>query len=432
MRKLLLTLVMCFGIFVLTGFNSNAAEETDNLIIVIDPGHGGENYGAHYEGFWEKHITMKVANAMYDRLSMFDGVEVHMTRYEDKDLSLKKRARIARGLEADFLISLHFNASESHMNYGVECWIPFDRFYEESYILASYINKELRTLGLYDRGIKTRVNDEGDNYYGIIRESEKLNIPCVLVEHCHMDNENDIPSYNSNKKLEKMGVLDADAVAKCLGLKSEELGIDYSDKVSDIYIPLSENTRDKTGPSECAITVKQYNKYNNEVTVILTAKEEESRLLYYTYSIDGGETYFQDFPMTEESVEFSFEMKEDDPHPVLIARAYSLYESYTESNLIDFEDISIPEVYISDTDKSEDNHEVEEDIPAMSGGVIDDTTLEKKDDVTKKKTFLLLTSLILFGCFFVILIFGIVRSILKKKSRKNLENHKEDNESDKS
>ena len=44
----------------------------------------------------------------------------------------------------------------------------FDNYYEESYILASYITDELKGLGLYDRGVKTRVNDEGDNYYGII------------------------------------------------------------------------------------------------------------------------------------------------------------------------------------------------------------------------------------------------------------------------
>lgn len=427
MRKLFATMLMCFGIFLLGGFQSRAAEE-DKLIIVIDPGHGGGNYGAHYEGFWEKNITLKVANAMYDRLSMFEGVEVHMTRYEDKGLSLKKRATIARGLEADFVISLHFNASESHMNYGTECWIPFDNYYEESYILASYITDELRGLGLYDRGVKTRVNDEGDNYYGIIRESEKLSMPCVLVEHCHMDHERDIPSYNSDEKLKKMGILDADAVAKCFGLKSEQLGVDYSDMVSDIYVPLSESTRDKTGPSECAITVKQYNKETGEVIVILTAREEESRLLYYTYSIDGGDTYSQYYPLTSESVQFSFRVEEDDPEPILIARAYSLYESYTESNLIDFEYSTFPEVYIPEKTEEIDEEIDTEDVPAMSV-VVDDESPKQPSETQKMKTFLLLVSIILFICFFAILTFGIVRAIYKKKLKKKATDKAEEDES---
>lgn len=426
MRKLFATMLLCFGIFLLGGFQSYAEE--DKLIIVIDPGHGGGNYGAHYEGFWEKNITLKVANAMYERLSMFEGVEVHMTRYEDKGLTLKKRAIIARSLEADFVISLHFNASESHLNYGTECWIPFDRYYKESYILASYITDELSGLGLYDRGVKTRVNDEGDNYYGIIRESEKLSMPCVLVEHCHMDHEKDIPCYNSDKKLKKLGVLDADAVAKCFGLKSEKLGIDYSDMKSDIYTSISESARGQMGPKECAITVKQYNKQTGEVIVHLTAQEDETSLLYYRYSVDGGETYSQDYPFTSENVEFSFRVGEDDPEPALIARAYSMYESYTESNLIDFEYSTFPEVYIPEKIENIDDETNSEDIPAMSGAV-DDKASEQPNKTQKVKSILLLVSIILFTCFFAILTFGIVRFVYKNKLKKQKIDNIEDEES---
>ena len=253
-------------------------------------------------------------------------------------------------------------------------------------------------------------------------------MPCVLVEHCHMDHERDIPSYNSDEKLKKMGILDADAVAKCFGLKSEQLGVDYSDMVSDIYVPLSESTRDKTGPSECAITVKQYNKETGEVIVILTAREEESRLLYYTYSIDGGDTYSQYYPLTSESVQFSFTVGEDDPEPILIARAYSLYESYTESNLIDFEYSTFPEVYIPEKTEEIDEETNTEDVPAMSV-VVDDESPKQPSETQKMKTFLLLVSIILFICFFVILTFGIVRAIYKKKLKKKATDKAEEDES---
>lgn len=414
MKKLCTALLICLGIFWGMGFQSYADEK--EIVIVIDPGHGGDNYGANYEGFLEKNITLKVANAMYEHLSKFDGVEVHMTRYKDKGISLKKRATIASNLEADMVVSLHFNASDSHMKYGTECWVPYDNYYEESYILASYIVDELTGLGLYDRGIKTKLNDDGDNYYGIIRESEKLNMPCVLIEHCHMDHEKDIPFYNSDEKLEKLGISDADAIAKYFKLKSEKLGIDYSDLVSDINIPLSENTRNQRGPSECVITVKQYNRQTGETTVILTAKEEASRLLYYDYSMDGGETYSELYPLTGESVEFTF-FVEENTKPLLIARAYSLYESYTESNLIDFEADSFFEVWFSEEQDEYKTATGDEALSSMSTAVDLHNDLAKNQKI---KFFFFIASMLLFICFFVIAGFGMISIFSKNKSKKKV------------
>ena len=56
------------------------------LVIVIDPGHGGENLGARYEGYVEKEMTMAVARAMQDELRKYDGVEVHLTHDTDQPL----------------------------------------------------------------------------------------------------------------------------------------------------------------------------------------------------------------------------------------------------------------------------------------------------------------------------------------------------------
>ncbi len=40
-------------------------DEDGELVIVIDPGHGGKNLGADYNGFLEKEMNMTVANAMW-------------------------------------------------------------------------------------------------------------------------------------------------------------------------------------------------------------------------------------------------------------------------------------------------------------------------------------------------------------------------------
>lgn len=393
MKKIYWTCLLVLGIFVLTGFKVQA----DNIVVVIDPGHGGSNLGAEIDGRIEKDMNLKVAKAMYKHLSLYEGVDVYLTHEEDEGLTLKKRAEIAESLGADYLISLHFNAAEYHQFYGTECWVPYDDFYEEAYEAAAYFQDELVGIGLYNRGIKTRLNEEGDNYYGIIREAERLDIPCVLVEHCHLDNKNDAGYYETDEKLEKLGELDAQAMAKFLGLKSKRFGVDYSDYSLDVTIPLSENTRDKTGPSNCVLTVKEYNQETGEVTLILTAREDESRLLYYDYSFDGGVTFSERFSLLYEKVEFSFVM-EDGITPKLIARAYSLNDASTESNQIVLEPVTYP---------------VEDAVNQMSL-----QEMEREKNRQRFRTFLIASVCIIILCFMIVSTFYVVKSIQRSKKRK--------------
>lgn len=86
---------------------------------------------------------------------------------------------------------------------------------------------------MYDRGIKTRLNSRGTDYYGIIRSSTANDIPAVIIEHCHLDQVNDKSYIDHNTWPQKYGVLDATAVARYFGLKSEQLGVDYSNEVHE-------------------------------------------------------------------------------------------------------------------------------------------------------------------------------------------------------
>ena len=93
----------------------------DNVVIVIDPGHGGENRGAdEYGEPIEKDMTLVTALAMRDELSKYDNVTVFLTRTDDRDMELEERAQFAQDVGADFLFSLHYNACESHKRFGSE------------------------------------------------------------------------------------------------------------------------------------------------------------------------------------------------------------------------------------------------------------------------------------------------------------------------
>lgn len=351
-------IICCLGLFLClllsAGQTVSAAprlqDTGEKLVIVIDPGHGGENEGTIAGSYSEKIMTLISAQAMYEELIQFDNVEVHMTRTDDRDLSLKERAEYAKSVDADFLFSIHYNASEYHTMFGSEVWVSCQPAYNAYGYQFGYLQMlEMQEMGLYLRGIKTKLNDEGTDYYGILRESAALAIPAVIIEHCHVDEERDIPFCETEEDWIAFGQADARAVAKYFGLSSSSLGVDYSDISNDLPA-VSENSRvqstllDKTTPDVCMIELMDTDYDTGDVTIQVTAADYDSPLLYYDYSIDGGATFSVLNPWPRVDVlegtyadTFTFHVQvESGIQPEIMVRAYNYADLYTESNSIPF------------------------------------------------------------------------------------------------
>ncbi|MCM1173932.1 MAG: N-acetylmuramoyl-L-alanine amidase [Blautia sp.] len=317
-----------------------AAPDADegSVVVVIDPGHGGENLGAEYEDYTEKEMTLIVARAMKEELEQYEGITVYLTRTGDEDLSLEERCEYAAGVNADFLFCLHFNMSEHHTLFGAETWISaFGEQYSRGYAFADIEIGLLQEMGLYSRGIKTRLNDRGEDYYGIIRHSRERNMPCVLIEHCHLDQENDQPFYDHQDKLEAFGRLDAEAVARYYGLKSESLGKDFSD-YQNLSVPVPSRTvkPDSTEPDICMVELVNQNMENGEVTVSVSAADYDSGMLYYTYSYNGGMTFSELQRWPDKSID-TFEFTLTVPSgmvPQILINVYNGYDLYKTSDLL--------------------------------------------------------------------------------------------------
>lgn len=315
------------------------SSEEKPLVVVIDPGHGGENLGGEYEDYTEKDMTIVVAKAMKEELEKYEGVTVYLTRNGDQELDLDERCEFAERVGADFLFCLHFNLSEHHTLFGAECWVSaFGENYSKGYSFASVEMDMLQELGLYSRGIKTRISKRGnEDYYGIIRHAVERDIPCVLIEHCHLDQENDQPFYDHDGKLKNFGRLDATAAAKYFQLRSEELGADYSDYQNVIVnVPSYMAAPDRTEPDVCMIEVTDQNMENGEVTVQVSAADYDSGMLYYTYSYDNGEHFSALQRWPDKSADtFSFTMRVP-PRivPQIVVNGYNGYDLYTASNMI--------------------------------------------------------------------------------------------------
>jgi N-acetylmuramoyl-L-alanine amidase len=86
----------------------------EHSIIVIDPGHGGEDVGAVGQtGTYEKDIVLSLAKQLQNDINQRKGFKAFLTRKGDYFIPLEKRVAIAREYGADFFISLHTDANFS-------------------------------------------------------------------------------------------------------------------------------------------------------------------------------------------------------------------------------------------------------------------------------------------------------------------------------
>lgn len=159
--------------------------------VVLDPGHGGKDPGAMANGLVEKHLTLDVAMRTAQILVQ-NGLEVLLTRKDDRFVELDERSRLAREVRADLFISIHFNAAEQPTVRGVEVYampVPGapstagraiittrflgNRFDAWNTILAYAILQELiHRLDTTDRGLRRA-------RFQVLRN---LTMPAILVE----------------------------------------------------------------------------------------------------------------------------------------------------------------------------------------------------------------------------------------------------------
>ena len=117
--------------------------------IVIDPGHGGEEQGAHGpQGTLEKDITLSVARRLKSAIEQQLGLRVVLTRAGDQTVRLDERAAIANHNKADLFISLHANASTRSSAVGAEVfYLSIDEYGEEARRIAASEGQAIPVVG---------------------------------------------------------------------------------------------------------------------------------------------------------------------------------------------------------------------------------------------------------------------------------------------
>jgi N-acetylmuramoyl-L-alanine amidase len=103
-------LALAAALLAATPAASGAAARAPGLVVVLDPGHGGEKLGAVAAGgASEKELTLAIARRVATRLRA-QGHRVLLTRSADTGVPLARRAALANAQGADLFVSIHLNS----------------------------------------------------------------------------------------------------------------------------------------------------------------------------------------------------------------------------------------------------------------------------------------------------------------------------------
>ncbi|MGE5219424.1 MAG: N-acetylmuramoyl-L-alanine amidase [Chloroflexota bacterium] len=113
--------------------------------IVLDPGHGGKDPGAiGIGGVEEKNVVLSIAKKLARKLRQEMGVQVVLTRNDDRFVPLEDRTATANAEDADLFISLHMNASVNTEAKGIETYYLDNTSDEAAIRLAARENSTSR------------------------------------------------------------------------------------------------------------------------------------------------------------------------------------------------------------------------------------------------------------------------------------------------
>ncbi len=181
--------------------------------IFLDPGHGGRDSGAYYYGIAEKDLNLQVSRKLRKRLEEL-GYTVLTSRDSDVDVDfVTERSRMVNKTNADFFISIHFNATgnDTTLNLGIQTYsykeeagYPSkinqywhnnpDRMSESNRLAADLHSSLLAETGARDAGLLQAT-------FAVLRETAK---PAVLLELGYMDNPEENQRIRSEQYQDKL------------------------------------------------------------------------------------------------------------------------------------------------------------------------------------------------------------------------------------
>lgn len=179
-----------------------------NVLIVIDPGHGGVDPGAcslYKEGLYEKDINLDISKKLKSLLEA-SGIPVLMTRDRDTEVyksekynhdeNIRERSRIANRNSATLFISIHVNAYDTKITGGDQ--YNGTEVYHCGKTYGEYTGKQLAAI------LGDKINKKTDTKYNGVKEKNlgvlrHCNMPAFLIETAYLTNRQDHKRLETNE-----------------------------------------------------------------------------------------------------------------------------------------------------------------------------------------------------------------------------------------
>ncbi|MBD2107135.1 N-acetylmuramoyl-L-alanine amidase [Nodosilinea sp. FACHB-13] len=176
------------------------------VLVVLDPGHGGVDPGAvGIGGLQEKGVVLAVAQHTAAVLQA-QGIAVQMTRQSDQTVDLQPRADMATAARATVFVSIHANAvnmQRPEVN-GLETYYYSDT----GQVLAAALQRQvLSTMAMNDRGVRQA-------RFLVLRRTA---MPAALIEIGFVTGAIDAPKLSDPRWQAQMGQSIAQGILNYLG-----------------------------------------------------------------------------------------------------------------------------------------------------------------------------------------------------------------------
>ncbi|GEM_PF-2128346 len=204
---------------------------TKTAIIILDPAHGGGDWGVTWQGIYEKDITLRICKLIKKKIeNSGQNISVFLTRENDEYKNTDLRVMFANNKKADIFISIHCDFIQNPSVSGYKVYSMAGKEILEkkedlnlikwSDIHRYHILNSLRLAGFLHQYLKARLisedstlaGNENDDVLPLASRGTDtaflvsligLNMPAVLIEVGNLNNNGDFEFLKNNQVLEK-------------------------------------------------------------------------------------------------------------------------------------------------------------------------------------------------------------------------------------
>lgn len=192
-------------------------------VIIIDPGHGGNDPGAVNKNSFEKTYNLAIAKKIQSYLQNNYEVKVLMTRSSDATVSLDDRTDFANKQKADFYLSIHQNSGGGE---GFESYVYINVGAETKKIQNAIHARTAAVMNKY--GARNRGQKQAN--FHVLRETK---MPAVLLEVLFIDNAANLALLNRQDFQNEVSAAIASGAAAGLSLKQKK------QETKDLFIAIA-------------------------------------------------------------------------------------------------------------------------------------------------------------------------------------------------